>query len=217
METVISEKRTRGSGLVSFVLGIIAAFVLAWSLGADAHPQSGPVPVEAGPRIVAQARPPASASPEPTVAIGDPSDGPRMGPDQPEPTPAPSPVLPTGDVVAAGLPSAGVRPIAGGTGAPRSSGGDGVEQWRGIIASYFDAANVDAALRVVNCESRGRPDAQSGDGAEGLFQVMPHWHQAKADVLFGPGASLYDPVVNVAVAAVISNRGNNWNAWTCQP
>lgn len=46
------------------------------------------------------------------------------------------------------------------------------------------------------------------------MQEKPEYHQAKANALFGPDASLYDPEVNVAVARVISG-GYDFSAWTC--
>lgn len=85
------------------------------------------------------------------------------------------------------------------------------------MASVFPASAVDAALRVMACESGGNPWATGSAGERGLFQVMPRYHQAKADAAFGAGADLYDPYINTVVASIISAGGSNWAAWTCRP
>lgn len=95
--------------------------------------------------------------------------------------------------------------------------GEGVERWRPLVVSIFPAFAVETAMRIMWCESRGDPNATGAAGERGLFQIMPYWHQPKADALFGSGANLYDPHINTVVAFVISDGGNNWNAWTCQP
>jgi hypothetical protein len=91
-----------------------------------------------------------------------------------------------------------------------------VEQWRGLVESIFPAFAVETVLRIMRCESGGNPNATGSAGERGLMQTMPRFHQAKADALFGVGADLYDPVVNLTVAAVISGNGSNWSAWTCK-
>ena len=92
----------------------------------------------------------------------------------------------------------------------------GVEQWRELVASIMPADTVERWLRVMACESGGNPNATGAAGELGLLQIMPYYHQAKADALFGAGANLYDPVVNVSVAYVISGGGYSFSAWTCK-
>lgn len=125
-----------------------------------------------------------------------------VGAESPTPTPG---ILPTPQ---------DVRPASG---APASGFEPNVERWRGVAARFMAPENVDATLSVMTCESHGDPNAGEDGDHFGLLQVSKHWHQEKADALFGAGADLKDPVVNMAVAAVISNRGYNWNAWTCKP
>ncbi len=91
----------------------------------------------------------------------------------------------------------------------------GTEQWRGLVSQYFPPESVDAVLSIMQCESGGNPDATNGVH-QGLMQTNVNYHQAKADALFGPGRSLYEPEVNIAVSAVISG-GYNWGAWSCKP
>ncbi len=92
----------------------------------------------------------------------------------------------------------------------------GVEQWRYLVIQYFgDTPNVQKVLNIMSCESGGDPNATGIYGHRGLMQELPEYHQAKADSLFGPGANLYDPEVNIAVARVISG-GYNFSAWECQ-
>lgn len=92
-----------------------------------------------------------------------------------------------------------------------------IEQWRPLASQVFPAAVVDQVLAIIDCESNGDPNATGLSGERGLMQVHPRWHQAKADELFGPGANLYDPLVNLTVAASISNNGSDWSAWSCKP
>ncbi len=80
----------------------------------------------------------------------------------------------------------------------------GVEQWRPLVASIFPAEMVDAALRVMACESGGNPNATGSAGERGLFQIHPLHRD-----------STYDPEGNVRAALRISG-GYSWAAWTCR-
>jgi len=111
-----------------------------------------------------------------------------------------------------------------------TSGGGGsrtfpptVERWRSLVAQYFPAAMVDDALAVVDCESRGNPDAYNPySGASGLFQFIPGtWAVASVKAGFS-GASAFEPEPNVASAwwlvSYYQSRGKpSWAAWSCQP
>lgn len=117
----------------------------------------------------------------------------------PTPTPTPTPTLPPVD--------APVVTAAAVTPAPRFTPWFGdVEQWRTLVASVFPASAVDAALRVMACESGGNPWATGSAGERGLFQIHPlHFD------------STYDPLGNVLAAYRISGGGASWAAWTCRP
>ncbi len=72
-----------------------------------------------------------------------------------------------------------------------------VTRWRPLLEEYpWDVAT---ALRVLSCESDGDPNARNPwSGAAGLMQLYG-W-EAKARELYGPHASVYDPVVNIGTA-----------------
>lgn len=83
-----------------------------------------------------------------------------------------------------------------------------------LVAEHFPPEQVPTALRVMACESKGDPGATGTLGERGLFQIRPELWQYLADLLFWPGASLYDPEVNVATAAAIW-KVLGWSAWSC--
>lgn len=98
-----------------------------------------------------------------------------------------------------------------------------VERWRSLVADYFPANMVNDALAVIDCESRGSPDAYNPySGASGLFQFIPGtWAVASVKAGFS-GASAFEPVPNVASAwwlvSYYESRGKpSWAAWSCQP
>ncbi|HEX5671333.1 MAG TPA: transglycosylase SLT domain-containing protein, partial [Acidimicrobiia bacterium] len=76
-----------------------------------------------------------------------------------------------------------------------------VERWRSLVAQYFPVSMVDDALAVIDCESRGYPDAYNPySGASGLFQFIPGtWAVASVKAGFS-GASPFEPEPNVASA-----------------
>jgi hypothetical protein len=146
-----------------------------------------------------------TATPRPVLGIMQHSLGLEV---MPSPTPSP---VPTATPTPTALPPAKPSSIA--VSAAGYSGG-GAEQWRSTVAQYFPAESVDTVLRIMECESHGNPLANNGVH-QGLMQENVNYHLPKAIALFGPGADLYDPVTNIAVAAVISG-GYNFGAWSCQ-
>ncbi len=88
-----------------------------------------------------------------------------------------------------------------------------VEEWRSLVSSYFVPSDVDTALRVISCESGGDPNAQnSSSGAAGLFQHIPRYWAERAASIGLPGASIFDPVANVAAAAYLVYT-EGWSPW----
>ncbi len=79
---------------------------------------------------------------------------------------------------------------------------DAVEQWRPLVETFFMPEDVPWAMRVLNCESTGDPNAKNPrSSASGLFQHLARlWPQRAADAGWA-GADVFDPVANVAVAA----------------
>jgi soluble lytic murein transglycosylase-like protein len=86
-----------------------------------------------------------------------------------------------------------------------------VEQWRPLVAQYFPAKAVNAALRVMACESGGNPTAQNTrSSAGGLFQFLDgSWKR------WGNGPK-YDPEANIQAAAAYY-RHAGWAPWSCKP
>jgi soluble lytic murein transglycosylase-like protein len=83
-----------------------------------------------------------------------------------------------------------------------------VEQWRTLVARYFPADAVDAALSVMRKESGGDPSAvNSSSGCAGLFQLSHH---------HGTMQQRLDPAYNVATAARLHAAGG-WSAWSVRP
>lgn len=95
-----------------------------------------------------------------------------------------------------------------------------VEVWRPLVAAYFQPDHVDAALRVLACESRGNPNAvNASSGASGLFQAMPNWYTGRGwdrPSPFGP-FDPHDPDRNVAFAAWLFYQTGTWQHWVCKP
>ena len=91
---------------------------------------------------------------------------------------------------------------------------EGVEQWRELVASYFPATSVNKALKVMRCESNGRPDAVNQNTNKstdyGLFQINSV-HSQRVD---GDLESLFDPTTNVRVASEIYSE-QGFNPWVC--
>lgn len=95
---------------------------------------------------------------------------------------------------------------------PASGMGNGnVEQWRGLVAAYFPADQVDRALRVMACESGGNPNAYNPSGASGLMQVLASW----ADNFGYTPQQLFDPAINLHVASILYYDGG-WGHWVCK-
>jgi peptidoglycan hydrolase CwlO-like protein len=110
-----------------------------------------------------------------------------------------------------------------------SSGGGGpwnhppaVEQWRPLVQQFFPSNRVEEALRIIDCESNGDPNAYNPySGASGLFQFLPStWASASPKAGYG-GHSVFEPEANVASAAWLGNRYEElgqyfWRAWSCR-
>ncbi len=96
--------------------------------------------------------------------------------------------------------------------------GHGAEGWRPLVELFFEPGDVEMALRIMGCESKGDPWARNpSSGASGLFQHMPsYWAERSSGAGFA-GHSVFDPVANVAVAAwlVYEYPGGGWQHWVC--
>jgi len=114
---------------------------------------------------------------------------------------------------------------------PTTSGGGGggpwnhppaVEQWRSLVQQHFPASRVEEALRIMDCESNGDPNAYNPySGASGLFQFLPSTWASTAPKAGYAGASVFDPEANTASAAWLGSRYEElgeyfWQAWSCR-
>ncbi len=77
-----------------------------------------------------------------------------------------------------------------------------VERWRPLVAEHFLRGDVPWAMRVLDCESTGDPDAKNPRStASGLFQhLASQWPERASKAGWG-GADVFDPEANIAVAA----------------
>ncbi|MGA7270041.1 MAG: transglycosylase SLT domain-containing protein [Acidimicrobiia bacterium] len=90
----------------------------------------------------------------------------------------------------------------------------GVERWRPLVERYFQPGDVDRALAVIRCESGGDPVAANPrSSARGLFQHLARLWPKRAAQAGRPGADIFDPEDNVAVAAWLVYHGGGWSHW----
>lgn len=88
------------------------------------------------------------------------------------------------------------------------------EVWRDLVEYFFDPADVERAIQVIDCESNGDPNAHNAAiDASGLFQHLDlAWADRAVQAGF-PGASIYDGVANTAAAAMLVYEGGGWDHW----
>jgi hypothetical protein len=88
-----------------------------------------------------------------------------------------------------------------------------VEQWRPLVESYFQPADVPWAMRVMACESRGDPYAKNPRStASGLFQMVRYWWSgASAYPAFDP----FNPEANIRAAAWLFYE-EGASQWVCR-
>ena len=97
-----------------------------------------------------------------------------------------------------------------------------VEQWRSLVQAFFPSSRVEEALRIIDCESNGDPNAYNPySGASGLFQFLPSTWASTAPKAGYPNSSPFEPEANVASAAWLANRYQElglyyWQAWSCR-
>lgn len=90
----------------------------------------------------------------------------------------------------------------------------GLDRWRPLVARYFRPGDVERALEVIRCESNGNPRAANPvSTARGLFQHLGSMWPERAGRAGWPGADIFDPEANVAVAAWLVYQGGGWGHW----
>lgn len=86
-------------------------------------------------------------------------------------------------------------------------------RWRSLVTAHFEPLDVNQALRVIHCESSGRPEAINAEsGAAGLFQHLPAFWGERSE-LAGASGPILEPESNVAVAAWLVYEGGGWRHW----
>lgn len=118
-------------------------------------------------------------------------------------------------------PSTTTTSTSGGGGGPWNHP-PSVERWRPLVQQFFPGNRVEEALRIIDCESNGDPNAYNPySGASGLFQFLPStWASTAPKAGYG-GYSVFDPEANIASAAWLANRYEElgqyyWRAWSCR-
>ena len=102
---------------------------------------------------------------------------------------------------------------------------DRTQVWEPLVTyvwNEWDRADVDVAMRVLHCESRGDFRALNSsvyadplDQASGLFQHMPRWwdYRVGENGLTGY-ADIFDPFYNVWISAWLVHN-YSWDHWSC--
>ena len=91
-----------------------------------------------------------------------------------------------------------------------------VERWRPVVDTYFPEDRVEWALRIMECESRGDPNAKNpNSSASGLFQHLARLWPPRAEAAGFGEADVFDPFANIAVAAWLLENGGP-SHWVCK-
>lgn len=114
-----------------------------------------------------------------------------------------------------------VTAVAGGLDVPRDAYDlvpveiSQVSDWRPLVEAFFEAPDVGRALRVIACESGGRPAAKNpASTASGLFQHLASLWNTRSAQAGWAGSDVFDPVANVAVAAWLVYDHGGWSHWS---
>ena len=91
-----------------------------------------------------------------------------------------------------------------------------VERWRPVVDMYFPEDRIDWALRIMECESRGDPNAKNpNSSASGLFQHLARLWPDRAKAAGFGDEDVFDPFANIAVAAWLLENGGP-SHWVCK-
>ena len=91
-----------------------------------------------------------------------------------------------------------------------------VERWRPVADMYFPSDRVDWALRIIECESHGDPEAKNpNSSASGLFQHLGSLWGERTTAAGWEGADIFEPFANIAMAAWLFETGGP-SHWVCK-
>jgi hypothetical protein len=90
-------------------------------------------------------------------------------------------------------------------------------QVRALVAEYFEAEDINQAVRVAWCESRFDPASTNmRTGGVGLFQHLPRYWEERAENAGFPNADPTDPVASTAAAAWAVYHEGGWDVFACR-
>tara|TARA_A100001201_G_scaffold143668_1_gene146601 strand:+ start:1968 stop:2801 length:834 start_codon:yes stop_codon:yes gene_type:complete len=100
---------------------------------------------------------------------------------------------------------------------------DDVERWRATsleaLSLYGQEHQIERFLRVMQCESRGNPDAfNESSGASGLMQHLENYWPWRAKMAGFEGASPFNPTANIYTSAwlLFEHTAGGWQHWECK-
>ena len=98
-----------------------------------------------------------------------------------------------------------------------------VERWRATsleaLSLYGQEHQIERFLRVMQCESRGNPDAfNASSGASGLMQHLENYWPWRAKMAGFEGVSPFDPTANIFTSAwlLFEHTAGGWQHWECK-
>jgi hypothetical protein len=104
-----------------------------------------------------------------------------------------------------------------GTIASEASGWLSEVEVRALVSNYFNAEDVNKAIRIAWCESRFNPQSVNlRTGATGMFQHLPRYWEKRSTAAGFPGAELTDPEASIAAAAWAVYNGGGWDVFACR-
>jgi len=104
-----------------------------------------------------------------------------------------------------------------GTIASEASGWLSEVEVRALVSNYFNAEDVNKAIRIAWCESRFNPESVNlRTGATGMFQHLPRYWDERSTAAGFPGTELTDPEASIAAAAWAVYNGGGWDVFACR-
>lgn len=104
-----------------------------------------------------------------------------------------------------------------GTGVSPNAGWLSQVEVREIVARYFEAADVNRAVRIAWCESKFDPEHRDlRTGGEGLFNHLPQYWEGRSSNAGFAGHPATDADASAAAAAWEVYNGAGWDVFNCR-